>query len=315
MKTTFLSPEFQRLYCSPTILESFSRLHPISFRRVLPFQSADEAIDQRNLLAAEEAYLANQNDTSRRQVIEEYQRCRLLPEAEAANLLATLDYHDVDFFETMGLAYANAGKYRCALRWYREFITRLESENASLRSDEESVYASVGYSLYALNLFAETIAWSRSCIGPRQMADTICQALIYYETQPDGQLQAVQHARSRTRYVINAPTPANVGDTVTRLKDAMRVLVPFQEIYIEWVNGKSPGNPPPGEGYPFGDESDSGNLVRHRMNLIFALCGEADSLIERHYHQEATRLLIEAALLEPNADFVHERLEAIRMRT
>jgi hypothetical protein len=44
------------------------------------------------------------------------------------------------------------------------------------------------------------------------------------------------------------------------------------------------------------------------MNLIFALCGQADELIAKGYTTEADRLLREAALLEPQADFIQERL-------
>ena len=47
------------------------------------------------------------------------------------------------------------------------------------------------------------------------------------------------------------------------------------------------------------------------MNLIFATCGQADALVERGYNAEAKRLLFEAALLEPAAGFIRERLKAL----
>jgi hypothetical protein len=47
------------------------------------------------------------------------------------------------------------------------------------------------------------------------------------------------------------------------------------------------------------------------MNLIFATCGQADALIKRGYLSEAKRLLSEAAMLEPAASFVQERLAAL----
>ena len=47
------------------------------------------------------------------------------------------------------------------------------------------------------------------------------------------------------------------------------------------------------------------------MNLIFATCGLADALVERGYTAEAKRLLFEAAMLEPEAMFIRERLEAL----
>jgi len=47
---------------------------------------------------------------------------------DAINLKATVDFFDTDFFEMMGLVYANAGMFRCALRWYRERIEYLETQ-------------------------------------------------------------------------------------------------------------------------------------------------------------------------------------------
>ena len=55
--------------------------------------------------------------------------------------------------------------------------------------DAESVYASAGYCLYSLGLFEEAIAWSKSCIGPRQLADTVCRAMLNYEAQLPGRLR------------------------------------------------------------------------------------------------------------------------------
>ncbi len=161
------SAHFNRLYCDPTIFDSLSALHPISFRRVLPFQYPEEAVDESRLLSAEEAHLADPCDATRRAVVEEYSRCGLLEQTEASTLSGVIDFFDADFFELMGLVYANVGRYRCALRWYRELINWLETNNPNSRSDTESVYASVGYCLYSLWLFEEAIAWSKSCIGPR----------------------------------------------------------------------------------------------------------------------------------------------------
>jgi len=47
------------------------------------------------------------------------------------------------------------------------------------------------------------------------------------------------------------------------------------------------------------------------MNLIFATCGHADALVEKGYVLEAKRQLSEVAMLEPNADFVQERLKML----
>jgi len=41
------------------------------------------------------------------------------------------------------------------------------------------------------------------------------------------------------------------------------------------------------------------------------LCGQADALIAKSYTAEAKQLLIEAALLEPRAEFVSDRLRAL----
>ena len=314
-QTPIWSSDFEHTYCDATVFDSFSALHPISFRRVLPFQSSDEAVDDQNLIDAEAAHFAERNDATRRNVLEEYFRCGLLQELDAANLRSAVNFFEADFFEMMGLVYANAGMFRCALRWYRELIQQLETQNPRLRSDEESVYASVGYCLYGLGLFEEAIAWSRSCLGPRLMADTICKALIDYEVQSvGGGIQRNERAASRTRYTINAPAPSDVSQTVARLKAAMHAFAPFHEVYIDWVNRELPEAEPQPDGYPFRVEIDAGSLVRHKMNLIFAACGEADALVERGYVAEAKQLLSEVALVEPNAGFVWERLRAIEVK-
>src|SRR5712671_4755 len=156
-----LSDGFQRLYCDTSVFASFSGFHPISFARVLPFQSQDLLMDDQRLIDAEEAHLADRNDNTRRDVIDAYAKCGLLPEVEADNVKSVIGYFGADFFELMGLVYANAGMFICALRWYREFIAELEGkprpglDRESV--DGESVYASVGYCLYSLGLFAEAI--------------------------------------------------------------------------------------------------------------------------------------------------------------
>jgi hypothetical protein len=47
------------------------------------------------------------------------------------------------------------------------------------------------------------------------------------------------------------------------------------------------------------------------MNLIFATCRQADALMERGYTADAKRLLQEAAMLEPAAGFIWERIRAL----
>jgi len=47
------------------------------------------------------------------------------------------------------------------------------------------------------------------------------------------------------------------------------------------------------------------------MNLLFALCGQADELLAEGFVVEARRLLEEAALLEPAAEFVQDKLKAL----
>src|SRR5882724_6205990 len=56
-----LSDGFQRLYCDATVFASLSGFHPISFARVLPFQSQDLLMDDRRLIDAEEAHLADRS--------------------------------------------------------------------------------------------------------------------------------------------------------------------------------------------------------------------------------------------------------------
>ena len=45
------------------------------------------------------------------------------------------------------------------------------------------------------------------------------------------------------------------------------------------------------------------------MNLLFATAFYADALIARGHTAEAKRRLLEAAMLEPGADFIQERLK------
>jgi hypothetical protein len=85
------SEGFQRLYCDPSVFASFSTFHPISFVRVLPFQSQDRVLDDARLIRAEAAHLVNQNDQTRREVIEAYGQCDLLSAAEADNVKTAID--------------------------------------------------------------------------------------------------------------------------------------------------------------------------------------------------------------------------------
>ncbi len=56
---------------------------------------------------------------------------------------------------------------------------------------------------------------------------------------------------------------------------------------------------------------DNGCLPRHKMNLLFATVAMADCSSECGNKAEARRLLQEAALLEPQADFIQDRFKAI----
>jgi hypothetical protein len=68
---------------------------------------------------------------------------------------------------------------------------------------------------------------------------------------------------------------------------------------------------PPQARYPFRVERDSSSLPRHKLNLIFATCAQADALVERGLSAEAQRLLYEIALLEPQAGIVRDRIKAL----
>ena len=306
-----LSAEFQRLYCDPDVFAALSAWHPISIRRVLPFQAHDPVMDDARLHAAEMAQLNNPSDITRRGVVETFRQCGLLSADEATNLLPVVDYFGADFFELMGDVYANSGMFICAIRWYREFIAELESQKPNPGSvpDTGSVYASVGYCLYSLGLYAEAIAWSKSCIGPEQMADTVCRALINYEAQLQGGcVRRVERATNRARYTVGVFDPAQAIKLTPRLKLAMTSFAPFQENYIDWASSETPAPEVQPEGYPFQPERETGNLTRHRMNLLFATAYQADALIASGHAGEAKRLLLEAAMLEPRADFIQERL-------
>ncbi len=47
------------------------------------------------------------------------------------------------------------------------------------------------------------------------------------------------------------------------------------------------------------------------MNLIFATCSRADALADMGHTSEAKRLLVEAAMLEPEAGFIRGRIKAL----
>jgi tetratricopeptide (TPR) repeat protein len=309
-----LSEDFRRLYCDAAIFDPFSAFHPISFRRLLPYPTEETILDDRQLLRAEEAQLVQNTDESRLRVVEAYLRRGLLTEEDAINVRASIDPTDTDLFELMGEVYANAGMFRCALRWHREVIREVEARQVNSRSDAADVYASVGYCLYSLGLFEEAISWTKSCMGPGAMTDAVCQGLIAYEVEAaGGVIQRVERSGTRMKYTINAPEPTDVRQTVERLKEAMKALAPFQEVYIDWLNDEThrSGSGTEVEGYPFRAEFDAGNLIRHKMNLIFATCGQADELVEKGYKREAKRVLSEVALLERQAGMVWERLEML----
>lgn len=306
------SDGFQRLYCDASVFAGFSSLHPVSFARVLPFQAEDPVADYQPLIDAEIAYLAAQNDDTRRRVIEAYSQCGLLPAADAANLTSVDSDFDEDFFETMGTTYANNGMSICALRWYRENIASLEADERTLRSDTEGVYASIGYCLYSLGLYPEAIAWSKCCIGPGQLADTVCRALLGYESQlGTGAIRGVERVGPNTRYLVAAFDPAAAAQAEPRIKTAMSAMAPFLNIYLDWLNADAPALEIQPEGYPFNAERESGNLTRHRTNLIFATCAQADELSGKGFAAEAKRMLYEVAMLEPEAAMVRDRINAL----
>jgi tetratricopeptide (TPR) repeat protein len=322
-----LSDGFQRLYCDATVYDPFSELHPINFARVLPFQSQDPVVDDERLIGAEAAHLADRNELTRREVIDAYARCGLLSAEEASHVKSAIDLYGADFFELMGLVYANAGMYICALRWYREFIREAEALGVTAL-DDEGVDASVGYCLYALGLFEEAIAWTKSCIGPRLLADIHCETLLDQEAQQvGGRLRAVERAAGRTRYTLSASDPASASQATPQLKAALKTLAPGQEIYMDWIgadaslptylaaNEPRTGDEPLPEGEALFDSfkvvRDASDLPRHKMNLLFATCAQADALVESGHPAEARQLLSEAALLEPAAGFIRNKIQVL----
>src|SRR5262249_23155806 len=149
------SEAFQALYCNALPFERMSALHPVNMTRALPFQAHDPVADNPGLLSAETDHLVNQNNLTRLGVVKAFAQCNLLTDSDLATIRPVIDFFDADFFEFMGEIYANAGMFICALRWYREFISELELRRPQILSDNESVYASVGYCLYSLGLYPE----------------------------------------------------------------------------------------------------------------------------------------------------------------
>ena len=307
-----LSLGFSTLYCEGGVFDSFSTLHPISFHRVLPFQAGDGIVDDAHLIRAEEAHLAQQNDATRQGVIDTYARSGLLTAADAENVKSVIDFYDADFFELMAESYANAGMFKCALRWLRESIARLETgQPPAVSSDTASVYADAGYCLYSLGLQAEAIAWSKSCLGPRGAGEAIARALIAYEAElVGGAIKAVERVGPRTRYTVSSWDLEKSNQLSPRLAAAMKATAPFQHISIDWIGAETTAPEIPPGGYPFQHEMDGGSLVRHKMNLIFSTCALADELTGRGNVMEARRVLAEAAILAPEAGVIRERLRA-----
>lgn len=271
-------------------------------------------MDDASLIAAEEAHLARRNDSTRREGVEAYRRCGLLSEEDAASLKPIADYFGADFFELMSEVYANAGMFLCALRWHRELIMELERQepDPTTHPDAESVYASRGYCLYSLGLFEEAIAWSKSCIGPRQLADTVCRAMLNYEAQLQGGcVQGVERAASKARYTVSAFDPTIAKQLTPRLTLAMSTAALFLQNQIDWISSEGPAPEVEADGYPFQAERDNSNLTRHRMNLLCATRGQAVALMRRGHIAEAKGLLLEAAMLEPRADFIQERIKLL----
>jgi hypothetical protein len=133
-----------------------------------------------------------------------------------------------------------------------------------------------------------------------------------YEAQAaGGRILAIERAAGRTRYTVSALEPAQASQTTPRLKAAMNAFAPFQEIHVDWVSQDLPAPGIPPGGYPFKYDAEASSLLRHKMNLLFATCGQADALVESGNIAEARRLLLEAAMLEPEAGFVRDRIKAL----
>ena len=318
------SDSFQQLYGDTTLYEPFSTFHPVSLARVLPFQPDDPVIDDSALLGAEMAHLAARSDLTRSEVIDAYARCDLLSADDAGHVKSVLDLYDADFFELMGLVYANAGMYICALRWYREIIREVEAPRTSLHPgiDPDGVHASIGYCLYALGLFPEAIAWTKSCVGPRLVADTASEALLDYEARRvGGRLRGVERAGGRIRYTLSASDPAAARQITPQLKAALKSTALAPEFHLDWITETaslpaslapaepSSDDPSPPDHQPLFDPvwmvRDNGDLPRHKLNLVFASHAWARELTEKGFIMEANQLLSEAALLEPSATFIN----------
>ena len=122
---------------------------------------------------------------------------------------------------------------------------------------------------------------------------------------------AIESVGFRTRYTVSTMMPDQPAQVSPRLKQAINNFAPFREVYLDWVKAETPKPEIQAGGYPFQAERDITAQIRHRMNLIFALCGQADELMARGFDGEAKRLLWEAALLEPQAEFVRARIQAL----
>ena len=118
----------------------------------------------------------------------------------------------------------------------------------------------------------------------------------------------VERVGPRMRFTVAISDPAQGEQLAPRIKQAVNWLDPFREVNLAWEHADAAIPECEPDGYPFRLELGTHTLLRHKVNLVFALCAQADALMQQGHSAEAGRLLWEAALLEPQAGFIQARL-------
>lgn len=310
------SPDFTQIYCDDKSFRSFSYLHPINLGGVLPFKKKDRILDEPSVVRAEVDLLENPSNDTRAKVISAYTSENFLDDATAKGLLEFIDFFDTDFYELIGELYSNAGMFRCALRWYHEYIRQTETtENTA--SDLDAAYASVGYCLYSLGLYSECIAWTKSCMGAWPFFDSIAKAVLrtHFGIREKVEVKTERAWNSTLWTVRGRFKPSELerfSVRAERIAEFLQTVIPRHRVRVN-VEDNYPGPfTSESHGYPFNPHFDGNPSSRHKMNFLISSFSFAEVLVANGQTAEATGLLREALEIEPEAVFVRKKLETLK---
>lgn len=321
-KAAQYSHEYEQIYCNPELFINFCADPPINLSTILPFEPDDIFIDAPNLLQAEQAILVGVSDKTINRVLEAYVKNNFICEEDRANLQAFSDYFDEDFYEVIGTLYSNIGKYKCALRWYHEFIRYFEKKKEWYSLSEDEVYASVGYCLYALGFYGLSIVWTKYCISSKLEADLVSSGAIGMQCELLGtHFRKIERVAAAQKFTISGKK-SNLSHAIGKkgrkaefIKNYLERLIPNFRVILTYIEERDPKDniliKP--QSYPFRPEFDGSAYPIHKTNLILSLYSEAITLAELGYIRKAKRLLGEGLTIEPNCGFILEMFENLKV--